>query len=128
MSQISRKTVRFKDFGRVDAPDISLLPGVLEDISLQGCKVRFPLSLTVDSDNDYELKIHTSRKQNSVPLSLVCHPQWSRGADGGTEIGFQILRSPDTAKLSEYINQLSADDDTAESFETILTDPLCQFV
>jgi len=128
MSKIFRKLVRFKDFGRVDAPDISLLPGVLEDISLEGCRVRFPLSVSVDPDNDYDLKIRPSRKGNSAPFNLVCHPQWYCGTDGGTELGFRILRSPDTARLNEYIAGLNEENSSFENAENILSDQVCQFV
>ncbi|MCR5291012.1 MAG: PilZ domain-containing protein [Treponema sp.] len=128
MNSINRKVVRYKDFGRVDAPDICLLAGILEDISFQGCKVRFPVSINIDMETDYELKIHPSRKQNNDTLLLLCHPQWQRETESGTEIGFQTLRSPDTAKLNSYIKQLVEDADIEEKTESIIVDPLCQFV
>jgi hypothetical protein len=128
MSIVSRKLPRFADCGRVDAPDISLLPGVLEDISLHGCRVRFPLSVKIDIDNDYELKIRPSRKRNAGVFILLCHPQWIQEANGYTEIGFEVLRSPDTARLNAYIKILDEEDSDTEDSEKILDGRVCLFV
>ena len=71
MNDECRREERYVEIGRVDAPDICLFSGVLIDISLSGCKVRFPMNLEIDEEGDYELKIQSARKDFSVPFSLI---------------------------------------------------------
>lgn len=128
MSKIQRKADRFDDFGRVDAAELCQLPGVLEDISFSGCKVRFPISVMVDLDNDYTLKIRPSRKSDSSPLVLLCHPQWIRNLDVETVIGFEILRSPDTARLNAYIQLLVDEKEDYENSDNFINESSCQYI
>lgn len=128
MAKNQRQSDRFNDFGRVESSALSLIPGVLTDISITGCKVRFPISLTLDMDADYPLKIRTSRKNESSPLSLIGHPQWVKNEDGSTVIGFSFLHSPDTARLKFYIQQLSDEKFETENVDRIVTEDVCQFV
>lgn len=116
MANENRKEERFPDIGRVDAIDICSLPGVLDDISLSGCKVHFPVPVTVDEENDYEIKIRPASKCTQEPLVLICHPQWNKIKENNeSQIGFAILRSPDTPQLTAYIEERKAnnEDDSA---------------
>ena len=124
-----RSTARFKDFGRVEAPAISPFPGVMEDISSKGCKIRFPVSIEVDTETDYEIKVYPSRKATEAPIVLLCHPQWQQTVDGATEVGFSTLRSPDTLRLNNYIQQLTQEKACTDPDASLVSDsPLCQFV
>lgn len=128
MTKIQRKSDRFNDFGRVESSALSQLPGVLDDISIHGCKVRFPISLTVDMDADYTLKIRPSRKTELIPFVLICHPQWVKEIDGSTVIGFAFLRSPDTARLQSYIRQLVDDKTESDYVDSMENKDVCRFV
>ena len=103
-----RQHTRFEDFGKIECFDLSPVSGVLEDISLKGCKVHFDSPVSVNTENDYELKIRLSRV-NLEPLLLIGHPQWVKSSDLSTDIGFQFLRSRDTFRLESYINKLTSE-------------------
>lgn|SRR5574344_248042 len=115
----ARKDVRYTDIGRVDCAELCVLPGVLDDISLQGCKIHYDTSVSVNMDNDYEVHIRPSRSVLE-PIVLLCHPQWVRDIGSTTEIGFKVLRSPDTAKLTSYIEKLHAENDDFTSSDSML--------
>ncbi len=120
----NRTTERFQDFGRVDCQELCLASGILEDISLKGCKVTFNMPVSFDPDNEYEITVRLSR-ENLETLELLCKPQWSRTVDGTTEIGFAFLHSKDTTRLESYIKILSHDRDLTQP---IIEDTSCQFV
>jgi hypothetical protein len=128
MSSIKeRKAVRFPDIGRVIAPELCALPGVLDNISREGCKVHFPIPVVVDLDNDYELRIQTAHKIPDNQLVLLGHPQWVKEDRKMTEIGFKILPSPDYARFSEYIDKLCRDRESQNSDVQIIGS-VCRFV
>ena len=102
-----RKDERFDDIGRAEAHNLCALPGFLVDISMLGCRVRFPANFEVSTEKDVELKILTARKGSSQPITLIAHPQWSRSESDSTEIGFKFLRSPGTRELYKYIEKLA---------------------
>ncbi len=114
-----RKNVRYTDIGRVDCADLCAIPGVLDDISLQGCKIHFDTSVAVNMDNDYELHVRPSRNVLD-PIVLLCHPQWVRDIGSTTEIGFLVLRSPDSAKLASYIEKLHEESDDFTSSDSMI--------
>lgn len=101
-----RKDERYTDIGRVEAKELCALPGVLDDISLTGCKVHFPVPLSLDMENDYNITIKFSRNTKNNVLNLLCHPQWKRSKGNETEIGFKILTNPNSKHLSSYISSL----------------------
>ena len=59
------------------------------------------------------IKITLSRSVEDTPLQLMCKPMWVTENQGSTQIGFQILYSPDDARLREFISYLQemGDDD-----------------
>lgn len=120
----NRKSTRYEDFGRVECDDLSIVSGILKDISLKGCKVHFDMPVSFDPENEYDLKIRLSRS-NLEPLELVCHPQWMNTMNGATDIGFEILRSKDSSRLESYINLLTKDSDNTTDF---IENTSCQFV
>ena len=102
-----RKDERFEDVGRVEAPELCVFPGILEDISMLGGKVRFPLNFDVDMDQDINLTISLTSRDMSQPLQLIAHPQWFQKDANATKIGFKFLRSPGTHLLNSYIEKLA---------------------
>lgn len=106
MAKEHRKEERFDDYGHVDAGELCTLPGVLDDISLKGCKVRFPIPVAIDMENDYHLNISLPHRNAATSLRLLCHPQWKQMSENGTQIGFSFLRSMDTPLLKDYIRSL----------------------
>ncbi|MCR5607117.1 MAG: PilZ domain-containing protein [Treponema sp.] len=114
----TRKNVRFSDIGRVEAFGICELPGILEDISLTGCKVHFPIPVKVDMDLEYELKIYPSRKcASGHDFVLICQPRWINGEGEDSSIGFSILHSPGTQQLKSYIEYLNATENSENTKE-----------
>ena len=101
-----RNNVRYEDFARITCPDICFLQGVLLDISESGCKIRFPVPVTVDYDKDYEITIQPSCKFGLNPFSTVIHPVWENDSSETPEVGFVILQSPGIPSLLKYLEIL----------------------
>ena len=106
MEQENRLHTRYEEIGRVSAPDICALPGILDDISAQGCKVHYSFPVVVDLETEYEVRISPLHGSNSAPLNLICTPQWVNENGGNTFIGFKINYSPDAQKLKSFIKHL----------------------
>lgn len=127
MSSTERSQQRFEDIGRFLAQELCALPGVLVDVSREGCKIRYSLPLELDMDNDYEAKITFARVASEGQFTLLCHPQWIHEDGDNTEIGFKILPSRDYTRLAKYIEQLdseSSDDDLSDE----ISDSSCQII
>ncbi len=119
----NRKEQRYTDFARADVQELCTLPGILENISLTGCRVRFNLFFQVRKNTEYTIKIQPSRKTGLIPFTLIGTPVWVSQADGGTKIGFHILHSPGSAILRQYLNLLNA---AEESVDDIMDDILLE--
>lgn len=129
MANDNRKEERFLDIGRVDAVDICSLPGVLDDISLSGCKVHFPVPVSIDEENDYEMHIRPASKCTLEPFVLICHPEWKIVKENNeTQIGFSILRSPDSPQLASYIEELKVNKEDSADGDNIIIKPTSSFV
>lgn len=128
MSKDQRKNVRFNDFGRAECAEICPVAGVLDDISLTGCKIHYDTPISMDMENDYEIHLRLSRLP-AGSLLMLCHPQWQRqDEDGSTEVGFVFLHSPDTPALETYIKQRE-DEKLSENIDSVLPEEeSCQFV
>lgn len=105
-SDEQRKDVRFEDIGRVDIPALCIFPGVLADISLYGCRIRFPVSLDIEMEQEYDVKILPAVRDFGS-FHLVGEPAWLKKEQNATEIGFKILRSPDTRNFQNYVEKRS---------------------
>ena len=106
MEQENRLHTRYEEIGRITAPEICALPGILDDISLNGAKVHYSFPVVVDLETEYEVKISPLHGSNSSPLNLICSPQWVKEQGGNTYIGFKIHYSPDAHKLESFIKHL----------------------
>ena len=122
-----RKDTRFEDFGRIECEALSPVKGVLEDISFNGCKVHFDVPVTVNFENDYELYVRLSRFPTEE-IVLMAHPEWTREIETVTEIGFSFLRSPDSARLEEYVKQLHAEQEEINDDGIPKEEDACLFV
>ena len=128
MTSESRKDIRFDDFGRVECPELCVVGGILEDVSMNGCKIQFNAPVSLNAEEDYELKVRLS-KNPGTPLTLICHPQWQKVIDGQThEIGFEILHSPDSGRLHDYISHLYSEQSEYNDQDIIPVETECQFV
>lgn len=116
MSEENRQNTRYSEIGRVVAPEICPLNGVLDDISLTGCKVHFPCIAELNYEDEYNIQILFSRSPEDEPLQLLCQPIWVKHEGGATEIGFSYMYSPDENRLKEFISYLEnlSDDDLPE--------------
>lgn len=115
-----RKDERFEDIGRVDAQNLCVFPGVLVDISMFGCRIRFPATFDVDMESDFVLKITPARKYSLQNIQLIGHPQWVKHEDESTEVGFKLLRSPGTRMLGTYVQKLALAEAEFEEEEEML--------
>lgn len=106
MSEENRQHTRYEEIGRVTAPEICALPGVLDDISATGCKIHYSFPVVVDLDSEYEVKISPLHHADQQPLNLICNPQWVKELEGNTYIGFKIQYSPDVNKLNAFISHM----------------------
>lgn len=102
----NRSNVRYKEIGHFLAPDLCMLPGIIDDVSLEGCKVHYQFPVTVELSNEYDCQLSPSQNPSENPLHLKCVPQWVKDTGDKTEIGFKIMYSPDGNKLSDFIDQL----------------------
>ncbi len=123
----SRKNTRFEDFGRVECPEICVVNGILDDISLDGCKVHFDAPINLSLEDDYQLKVRFSRFPQDV-LTLMAHPQWTKEEGNMNSVGFEIMRSPDTAKLDSYITRLTAEESESPDADMLPEESSCLFV
>lgn len=124
----ARKETRYNIIGKVDSPELSAVSGGLVDISLHGCKIHYSLPVALDLESDYSLKARIAYNAINGELSLVCHPVWVREVNGNTDIGFTILRSPDTERLAEIVEALhEAQEKESLGFAQIVN-PTCQFI
>ena len=109
MNEENREAERYDDMGKVNCPDLCALSGNLINISKTGLMVHFPVPVSVDieAQNEYELKISPAKKIGESPLVLVCVPQWVSEVHHETEIGFKALYSPDQNRFMKYIAELA---------------------
>jgi len=70
---------------------------------------------------------HISGEMHKTAFTLLCHPRWVKEDRGATEIGFSILRSPDSVYLSEYVAGLS-DAADEQRVENQIVGSVCQVV
>ncbi len=120
-----RSQERYEDFGRIECPEICIVNGVLNDISINGCKVHFDAPITINLEDDYELHVRLSHSAQA-PLILMCHPQWVKSDNDTADVGFLIMRSPDTARLKQYVGLLHSELTTSD--ELLPQEVPCQFV
>ena len=126
MNSKERLSQRFEDIGRFLAPELCALPGVLVNVSREGCKIHYSLPVDFDMDNDYEAKITFARSANEQ-FTLLCHPQWIKKDGDYTDIGFKILPSIDYSRLSKYIEKLDMDSNDSDLSDEI-SDSSCKII
>jgi len=121
MREENRVAERYDDMGKVSCPELSALSGNLINISRTGLKVLFPVPVTVDleAQNEYELRISLAKKIGEPPLVLVCVPQWVREVEHVTEIGFKSMYSPDQNRYMSYVSELESSE-KEDSFPEII--------
>lgn len=103
-----RTETRYDDIGKVVISELCALSGILDDISLSGCKVHFPCIIPVDMEAEYKVNITLTRTPDQAPLQLLCKPKWVQDFGETTQIGFINLYSPDEIRLKEYIKYLAS--------------------
>ena len=113
---------RYKDFARIDAPELCVLPGMLLDISKTGCRVKFPVPVHINKEDECELNIQPSCRQGLKPFSLTVRPVWADQPEDNNEAGFSIVGTSDFRRLSNYLDVLH--EATVDSDELLLQE-LC---
>lgn len=122
-----RGSERFNDFARVVCPSLCIVSGVLTDISESGFKAEFNAPCDINTEKEYEIQIRLSRV-SAEPLELLAAPMWSEFNDGKTSIGFSILHSKDSARLTAYIKMLAADKSSENIDEIVKLDTDSLFI
>ncbi len=124
MKKDLRGEERYSEIGRVECEQISALPGVLDDISISGCRIHFPLPAEVDRENEYTVFIQLSRQDFPDKLHLLCQPQWSvvNEKESQMEIGFAFLRSPDSPELARFIESMKEKEESDDITSLIIED------
>ncbi len=102
MQNEKRRQPRFSAIGRVEADDICVFPGTLVNISSTGCRIRFPIQVTIDKEKEYELKVKFSQNSVTKEMLLIGQPVYAKN-EIASEIGFKLLRSPGSRILESYI-------------------------
>ena len=92
MEHEKRRHPRFSTVGRVEAPEICIFPGTLQDVGSGGCRVKFPIHVTIDMEQEYELKILFSQNTMTKEMVLIGQPVYNNG-ETTSEIGFKLLKT-----------------------------------
>jgi len=111
MNSENRQTPRYRDFARTWIGDLSQLPGVLEDVSKTGCKVRVSHVFAVDMEREDLLSVQPACRSGIRPFELLVRPEWVEERDDSLYVGFSILHSPGIRNHHEYIDILSDSED-----------------
>lgn len=107
----NRTSERYKEIGHFLASDLCMLPGIIDDVSKEGCKIHYQFPVSVDLNNEYEVQLSPSQNPSENPLHLICKPQWVKNDGDKTSIGFKILYSPDGNRLNDFIKHLKLKND-----------------
>ena len=102
----NREAVRFSEMGRAECPKICALNGVLDDISLTGCCLHFPNPVSVDMEDEYNVRLRVNYSGIPPVLDFRCKPMRIVEGNASTEIGFRIMKSPSSRSLSDLISLL----------------------
>ena len=117
MFQENRQNPRYKEIGKVVSHELCAMPGILDDISIRGCKIHYAFPVVVDLEAEYNLEISPASQFGCQPLHLRCKPQWVNEIEGNTFIGFETLFSPDENRLAVFIKQLEEADQEPLSWQ-----------
>ncbi len=123
-----REEERFDEIARIDCTQICALPGVLRNISNSGFNCYFPNPVTVDDETEYSVLMTFSHTDFSKELELICVPQWKIEKESETEIGFKILRSPDSPLLTTFVNSLKDKAKDDSDISELIISPDAEFV
>ena len=66
MEQENRLHTRYEEIGRITAPEICALPGILDDMSLNGCKVHYSFPVVVDLENS--ITVDATKNYSTNPI------------------------------------------------------------
>lgn len=107
MSIDNRQLPRFQDFARARINELCQLPGYLEDVSVNGCKIRFTHVFDVDTDREYTLTVLPALRSGIGEFEVVVRPQWICRNPDSIDIGFYVLHCPGIRQFMKYVNILA---------------------
>jgi hypothetical protein len=107
MNDENRQLPRYPDFARAKIRELCQLPGYLEDVCKNGCRVRFPNAVSIDTDREYTLAILPALRCGIGEFDLIVSPQWIREERDSVEIGFSVLHCPGIRQFMRYVEILS---------------------
>ena len=102
----NRVCERFPCSGLASAPGITQNQGELGDLSLFGCRVRFPGIIVFSGDAQYEVHLIPPENVFSTTVSITGTPVWSTYEKDATLIGFSLVSASNTALLSQWVDIL----------------------
>lgn len=107
MSNENRQTPRVPDFARARIDELCQLPCFVEDVSKNGCRVRFSQIIELDMEREYELTVLPAFRSGLKEFDITVRPQWVKTGKDSTEIGFAVLCSPGMRKFTQYVQALA---------------------
>ena len=107
MDNDNRKAERFQDFARVEAKKISKLPGILQDLSKTGCRIKFSHNVTIDTSSEFSITITPSPMYKMPEFEIIVKPVWTVASVDSCKIGFTVLNSVGTRDYLRYIEKLA---------------------
>ncbi|GMO68444.1 MAG: hypothetical protein Ta2A_16710 [Treponemataceae bacterium] len=97
---------RYVCSGQVSVPKMTQQQGDLVDLSLYGCRVRFPEVVIFSGDADYDVHLTPPADVFSTTISIIGRPVWSTYEKDATIIGFTLLSSSNTGLLLRWVELL----------------------
>lgn len=122
-----RRDARYAVLGRVHCKELSPLCGSLVDVSLHGCKIFYTLPVTVRLEDEYEISLQISDREDDS-ITLICCPAWVNEDSGKTAVGMSVLRSPDSEKFAQYVSRLDKNFGDEKESQNQIVDSQCQFL
>ena len=128
MKPDKRHAPRYSNIGRVEAFEICPLAGVMDDINEGGCKVHFPIPVTIDMEGEFKLTIRVTHKSVTNPFTLIAHPQWVKNEGNQTYAGFVFLRSPGTPELLSFIEVLKEEQEETMDDDDLIIESCAELI
>lgn len=128
MEQERRRHPRFCDVGRVDAPEVCMFPGVLQDVSICGCRVEFPMQVDIDMEREYMIRFTPTAEKQLAPFSVRAHPVRLERGESNSVIAFSLMPSSSSHMIETYVDRLARQQAVHTDYAQLLSQPECQFI
>ncbi len=125
---MKKREERFEEIARIECSEICALGGGLKNISLHGLECYFPSPVSINYEKEYSVLLKFARADCVKVFDLVCNPKWEKEGEGKTDIGFEIMRSPDSPEFSSFIENLSEKSKISDSISDMIISSDAEFI